>query len=71
MALSYVMTFVHILFMKRLQQGMCINLYNYKVIVPIFVAVGENSTYLCFSLNLRSELYGIDSKTSLLNMAKG
>lgn len=43
MTLSYVM-----LFMKRLQQGMCTNSYNYKVIVPIFVAVDENFTYIIF-----------------------
>lgn len=46
MALSYVMTFIHVLFMKR--RGMCIHLYNYKVIIPIFVAVGENFTDVIF-----------------------
>lgn len=50
MAPSYVMTFVHVLFMKRLQQGMYIYMYNYKGIILIFVAVGENFTdVICVS----------------------
>lgn len=48
MAVSYVMTFAHVLFIKRLQRGMCINLYNYKLIVSTFEAVGENFIYIIF-----------------------